>query len=100
MKESKDNLNVIEALSFLNSIIKSAIEYFKVPTAILVDEVITKEEDTIFNNTVLGEFVLENFCSILSHFDIEKDEGEQKKIEGTNGETFTPLGIKRYLFLF
>jgi len=85
---------VSESLSFLNLLIRGAIDNSKIPTPILVDEVMTGENN-IFNNTPLGEVILVNLPAILNHFDIEKDLEEVKKIEGTHKETFTPLGSKR-----
>jgi len=93
------NYNVSEALGFLALLIKnSIIEGFKLPSTILEDEVNTNENENAFNNTILGEILINNINGILKHFVIENDTEEIKKIEGTYGEMYVPLGNKRYIF--
>jgi hypothetical protein len=91
----RTNQNVSEALGFLIFLMKSAlIESLKVPTTEFVDEVNT-EESNVVNNTILGEAIMQNLPGLLANFDADKDTNEVRKIEGTFGETYVPLGMKR-----
>jgi len=93
------NLNVTEALYFLISVVKLVIEHnIDTPTPVLVDEVKT-EKVAEYHDYKLGDVIKNNLSNILIHFDIEKDIEENKKIEGTYGDTYTPLGFKRYIIL-
>ncbi len=96
---SKNTHNIIETLGFLTQLIKNTTSSgLKLPNTNLTDEVNMKEENEDFNNTVFGESLLVNLCTILNHFDIEKDYVGLKNIDGTYGESFRPLGFKRYYY--
>ena len=97
---NKNSLNIVESVGLLCSILKNAsTENLRIPTIELTDEVTlnTQIDETQFKNTLLGEILLRNYFAILSHFNIENDGEKQGKIEGTFGETYVPLGLKRYL---
>jgi hypothetical protein len=94
------NFNFNELINLLITLVKFVqIENLKVPVYLLQEEDVVNSNSSEINNqidnTPLGELILEFLPDILKHFNyVQESEGDY--LEGTFGQTYRPLGTKKY----
>jgi hypothetical protein len=94
--DSQQDYNYTETLIVLINILKLiSIENLKTPCYLpgAEDLVNSENNNTVFDNTLLGSIVLHNLPTIIANFPIIQN--DSNLIDGTFGMFFHPLGVRR-----